>query len=86
MTRLRLLPLLGTAVCIDYAADFASYREKCKSKPSTAFCWMDDPGNADVPSLRRAPAWFPWERAAWARASTCASTVILKRGRRCPTR
>ena len=48
MTPLRLLPLLGAAVSVDYAADLASYREKCKSKPSTAFCWMDDPGNVDA--------------------------------------
>ena len=47
MTRWLLGMLLGTAVCIDYAADLASYREKCKSKPSTAFCWMDDPGHVD---------------------------------------
>ena len=48
MTPLRLLPLLGAAVSVDYAADLASYREKCKTKPSTAFCWMDDASNVDA--------------------------------------
>ena len=48
MTHWLILPLLGTVVCLDYAADLASYREKCKSKPSTAFCWMDDASNVDA--------------------------------------
>ena len=48
MTHWLILPLLGTAACLDYAADLASYREKCKSKPNTAFCWMDDASNVDA--------------------------------------
>ena len=48
MTHWLTLPLLGTVACLDYAADLASYREKCKSKPSTAFCWMDDASNVDA--------------------------------------
>ena len=31
MTHWLMLPLLGTVACVDYAADLASYREKCKS-------------------------------------------------------
>jgi len=41
-------PDSAAAPALDYAAVLADHRAKCRTKPNSAFCWMDDSTNVDA--------------------------------------